>query len=97
MQAGQHGSAAGVQRALPGSGNKVLGYLFDPRADPDVGGGAVQQGGPLNQHGKQRLSVTIRRTASLSAPNAGAGRHDGGSRAGDAGCSETGAVVGSAA
>jgi hypothetical protein len=48
MQAGQHGCAAGIQHALPGAGNKALAYLLDPRADPDVGGGAVQQGGSLN-------------------------------------------------
>ena len=37
MQAGQHGSAAGVEHALPGFGDKVVAHFVDPRADPDVG------------------------------------------------------------
>src|SRR5262249_7674459 len=97
VQPGQDGSAAGVEHALPGLGDQAVAQLVDPLADADVGDRPVQQGGSLDQHAAQRLSETRWRTASLSAPNPGAGRDAGGACGGRGGCAETDGSAGSAA
>ena len=85
VQSGQHGAAARVEQSLAGPHGEVVAHLVDLRADPDVGDGAVQQGGPPNQHDRQRLSATRRRTASLSAPSSDAGLAAAGAGGGGAG------------
>ena len=93
MQAGQHGPTARIEHALPVPDNKVAAQFLDPRADPDIGDRAVQQRGPLNQHDRQRLSATSRRTASLSAPSPDAGVRPRAGRGGaGAGCAEADAA-----
>ncbi len=92
VQSGQHGATARVEQTLPGPDGKVVAHLVDLRADPDIGDGAVQQCGPPNQHERQRLSATRRRTASLSAPSSDAGFAAGGAGGGGAGCLQFGTV-----
>ncbi|HEX2401404.1 MAG TPA: hypothetical protein VHJ79_15665, partial [Mycobacterium sp.] len=71
MQARDNGRARDVEDLLA-LARRQLTDLDDLLVDTDVGGGAVEQRGALNQHDANRLSASSRSTAALSAPSAGA-------------------------
>ncbi len=48
--------AVGIEHQLAGVRRQLVADLADPVVKPDIGGGAVQERGALNQHGASGLS-----------------------------------------